>query len=539
MGCRETYSWNKILNESKQEGIIFCKRYSYLSLFGIGSLDELRFSLFEQSIKKELIGTEPNLNSFKENTHDLAESLARKGWGKFLFSTPFFKSFTPALEALSFFSVRNTLICLDDLERRSSMLPGRDILGLVSLLKEQRNCKIVFLLNDGEDGLADFEKYREKVVDVELLFYPTDEECTDIAFTNKGYPYDLIAKLSNKLSIKNIRTLKKIERLVTLVEKKINGLESETIYAIVHSIVLYGWSHYRAGDDEIPPIDYVTSLGYDLFGFGEDEIPDRERNWNAKLQDYGYQFTDDLDKLLAKATKTGYFVAEEFEKAANIKNNEIKKSKGQSTFNQAWRSYHDNFSNDQNLVISTLYNSFIANVDYITPISLNGTVKLFRELNENKKADEIISIYINARHEEKELFNLKEYSFSGDITDTTIRESFELAYKEAIQKEPLRDVFMRLANTNGWSSEDEEMLAGTSPDEYYSLFMSESGEHLSGMVNACLKFGRFVSSQERHAKIAENTTQALIRIGKESPINKLRVRKFGIEVGTVEQTGSR
>jgi hypothetical protein len=238
-GVGKTFSWNRILEEANRGGPICRQRYAYLSLFGISSLAELKFSLFEQSIDRQLIGKQPTLATFQDNAAQLSFSLGRKAW-RLAISTPYMKSVSPALEAVSFFSVRDTLICLDDLERRSESLSARDVLGLVSLLKEQRNCKIVLLLNDGEDGLEDFEKYREKVVDVELLFDPTAAECAEIAFDNAEPLYQSIGELSQKLDITNIRTLKKIERLVRLVRHKLNNLEPEVVRQIVHSLVLYG-----------------------------------------------------------------------------------------------------------------------------------------------------------------------------------------------------------------------------------------------------------------------------------------------------------
>jgi hypothetical protein len=89
---------------------------------------------------------------------------------------------------------------------------------------------------------------------------------------------------------------------------------------------------------------------------------------------------------------------------------------------------------------------------------------------------------------------------------------------------------MRLSDSNGWSHQDEIVLAETTVDEYYELFKTESGDHLTEMVNACLRFGRFSNANERQKQIAENAVKALTRIGKESAINALRVRKFGIEL---------
>jgi hypothetical protein len=42
-GVGKTYSWNKFLNKANNRNEISLERYSYVSLFGVDSLEELRF----------------------------------------------------------------------------------------------------------------------------------------------------------------------------------------------------------------------------------------------------------------------------------------------------------------------------------------------------------------------------------------------------------------------------------------------------------------------------------------------------------------
>jgi hypothetical protein len=48
-------------------------------------------------------------------------------------------------QPLLFSAIRNQIVCVDDLERRGA-LPVKDVLGLISYLREQRSCKVVLLL---------------------------------------------------------------------------------------------------------------------------------------------------------------------------------------------------------------------------------------------------------------------------------------------------------------------------------------------------------------------------------------------------------
>lgn len=53
-------------------------RYSYVSLFGIKSLNDLKFTIFANTVTKEIIGENASLETFKENASSLFEKLGRK-----------------------------------------------------------------------------------------------------------------------------------------------------------------------------------------------------------------------------------------------------------------------------------------------------------------------------------------------------------------------------------------------------------------------------------------------------------------------------
>lgn len=527
-GVGKSFSWNRILQDAKDRNAISRSRYAYLSLFGITSLSELKYSLFEQSIDCKLIGKQPSMETFKENTADIAMSVGRKAW-RLASLTSFAKDASPALDALAFFSIRNTLVCLDDLERRSESLSARDILGLVSFLKEQRNCKVVILLNADEDGQEEFEKYREKVVDIELLYAPTADECSEIAFGNYPDYACSIALLSKKLNITNIRTLKKIERFIQLVEPHLNGMEQELFSDAIFLLVLLGWCHLKAGDNSIPDLGYVEGIGYKLLGVGAaEEVSANEKQWNGILQEYGFRFMDEFGGALADIVRSGYVDLESFSTIASVRNSQIVASKATQSFSHAWESYHGNFDNNQEIVVGTLYASFKENVRQITPLGLNGIVQLFRELGEEDKADELIAIYLEERGEDPELFNMKKISFAERVSDQKIRAAFDEKYHASVAQEDPREILKRIASSKDWSPEDELVLADLSSEVFYEIFKTESGSHLSSVVNACLQFGQFANASERQKHIAELAIEALRRIGKESGINALRVRSFGV-----------
>lgn len=530
-GVGKTYSWKKFLVEANSKNKVKLNRYSYVSLFGINSLEAFKYTIFENVIKKEIIGTEASIETFKNNATGLIESFGRQSIN-FFKGVPVVKNIAPAIETISFLSLSSTLICIDDLERKGKSLDIKDILGLVSLLKEQKKCKIVLLLNDGEEGLEEYTKYREKVIDIELKFAPSPRECAAIAYSDdKDFYSDLSEHVTN-LGIKNIRILKKIETLVDLAVPLAEKYEPEILAQVIHSLALYSWCYYCSNSNkEVPTLDFVTDQSYSIYGLVDDEKEtEEERKWKTILQSYNYQLADELDLVVAAAVKDGFFVEDEFESKAITKNEEIIASKSKSSFTDAWKLYHDSFDDNRDEVINVIFDNFQHNYRHISPSGLNGTVSLFRKLGENKKASKLIDLYIEKRKDQTELFDLEEINTFGEIQDSEIIDKFSKQYSAITKDEDPLEILERISDKSGWSQKDEVVLANTSIDRYFQIFKTTRGKKLSRVISACLRFGQFVNASDKQKEISNRAIEALKRIGNENDLNRIRVKKFGIDI---------
>ena len=536
-GVGKTYTWNKLLNDANEDKKIKYNKYSYISLFGINSLESLKYAVFEQTINTTLIGKPPSLETFKSNADTLLTSLGKKSFQYFQ-SAPLVKNFAPAIQSASFLSVNKTIICIDDFERKSEKISLRDVLGLVLLLKEQRDCKIALIFNDekmGEDNAEEYRRFREKVIDFEIEFKPTPKECIAIALPGKDELTSKLSDLIEKLGISNIRVIKKIERVAKIIAPLLARYEKEVLDQALHTLCLYSHCFYSS-DKSVPDYEYVLNIGYALFGFDDKkEQSDEEKEWNSLLREYGYNHADEFDLRIAEAVEKGYVHEETLHLEAKKLNDQLVASKSESSFSSAWRLYHDTFSDNKAELIDGLYNSFEKNAKYISRVNLNGTVRLFRELHENDLAKKIIDLYIDAHKDNPAIFDLSDYSFSGDITDSEIRERFCDLADEVKEERTVRDVLSKIADKDGWGGEDEKILANASSDEFFEVFKSEEGDHLSSYVDVCLRFGRFSNASEQQKKIADNAINALKRIAKESPLNARRVQKFGVTIESEDE----
>ena len=132
-GVGKTYLWKKCLvDASSRNGGIAVGRCAYVSLFGVNSLEELKYSIFENTVKPEQIAAGASLDTLKavvESTEGLGR---RHAWLLNLF--PLTRNALAGAAPGLFLTVRNPIVCIDDLERKGNKLDAGDVLGLASQL---------------------------------------------------------------------------------------------------------------------------------------------------------------------------------------------------------------------------------------------------------------------------------------------------------------------------------------------------------------------------------------------------------------------
>lgn len=139
-------------------------------------------------------------------------------------------------------------------------------------------------------------------------------------------------------------------------------------------------------------------------------------------------------------------------------------------------------------------------------------------------------MYVERRKGEAEIFNIKGYSFFSEIKDPEIIDRFNNTYSQSVTTQTAKQVLSRMAGRNGWSQDDEVVLVNTSAESFYDLFKSETGSHLSSIVATCLKFGQLENASDQQREIANRATEALRKIASENKVNKIRVKRFGVNL---------
>jgi hypothetical protein len=133
--------------------------------------------------------------------------------------------------------------------------------------------------------------------------------------------------------------------------------------------------------------------------------------------------------------------------------------------------------------------------------------------------------------------NIEASDWKEDVRDPRFRVEAQAAFARlAPTRRSFRETALALAEQNGWNDQDIQILAAASVDEYYGLFKSLAQGQTGRVVRSLLRFEEFSSPQPTYHNIANNAREALVRIGHESPLNRRRVKSYGIDLDAVDQT---
>ena len=415
-GVGKTFTWDETLQEAQQQkfqkedaGAIGLTYYSYVSLFGISNLQDLR--------------TEIAFN--KLNTIDLkhAEGVTKykKVSGKFgpkiisqLIQTTGISAGTlvdTIFASVSNSMIKDTIVCIDDFER--STIDEKEALGFINDLKCKRGCKVVILLNDTHT--KQFKTYREKVIDYDIRFKTTPNEAILMAL--KGYPetdyHQYIFEFCQRIETTNVRIIKKIRALTEnmLSKVKIQKHRNLILNYFIQTSVLAHYCFY-ASKENLPDIDYLLNLNeFSSLAFSDffaNESPEsltpeeaKEKKLNADrlnfLANYGKEFFDKFDESIIKSVVDGFVDKPFFEKWLIEKIDEIDRNEATVELSKSIKSFYSKIMTDKEVRdwAQDYVENFCRNVENVSKWDLNDSYRILTKLELIKERNEIVRHYID------------------------------------------------------------------------------------------------------------------------------------------------
>ena len=517
-GVGKTYLWNETLRKADFKKTLF-PNYAYISLFGINSIDDLKIDI---ALKNMSACPESKRYKGQAALLPAVKALATGA------SIPFIDA-TTVVKTVGFQFVKNTIVCFDDLERKGQDLNIKEIMGLASVLKENQNCKVVFIFNDesfAESFLEEYkilDQFREKVIDREIKFEIPIEEAIQIGVQDKNLKQTL-GKCIKELKIDNIRIIKRIEQhsleiSEVLTPLKLNPLVLEKA---VRSLALYCRSFYSKEKPDFKELKNYNEESY----YSSVNHPD-SINWQDDIKQYGF-INDGLDKTIGHSIETGILDASEIKNQSMLYNERLKLASLEDEFKSIWSLYHDNFDNVEDELVQKFVDFFKKGSKCVSPLNLNGTARLLRDLGYNEEASQIIDTYIEQRKNERHLFDPDSIISIEGPEDSELVEKFKKQRESSALKKSLEETVNKIVTYNARNPDDEIVLNSATADDYYNLFKKTKGEKLRKVVKTV---------QGVHFKETESYTRlsiieiALKRIAAENNLNRIRVRKkFNLEI---------
>ncbi|AWZ00350.1 hypothetical protein RHODOSMS8_00797 [Rhodobiaceae bacterium] len=538
-GVGKTYLWNREIESASCRSDIALNRYSYVSLYGLNDLDQVKQSIFDNRQKSDQLGQPASLDTLVENSKEILKQLRPASRAKRILDLV---SLVPGLQSISgladvtrsyfYFLISEQLICFDDLERASSKFDVEDLMGLISQLKEQKQCKIVLILNDepleGEQG--DFDGTAEKVVDISLLFKRSARDCAQIALSSEGHLTEWLTGFFDELGIDNLRLMRRVERILLTIKGSMDRYDPSIFEQLCKVTTLFMWSKY--GKQETPSKEYILKVMAPFSGYrsGEQELSSKESSWKELITKYQFYPFSDLDRVAIDAVDNGYFQMNLLCDQAQRKQNEIDKKQSREAFYDVWKSLDDSFDGTPEQFVGDMTQAFKLNALALSPRDLNQTVQICKQLGFENEVDALIKTFVDTHAEDDEVFDLDRSPYRNDLSEVEVRMAFEKKMGGVVVKQDMAGVLLRIVEQSGWNPSDIEFLASKSVEEYEALFRELKGSDKRAVIGRCLDFERFTDAPDELQEISKKSKLALRAISKDSEFAEFKVRRLGIEL---------
>jgi hypothetical protein len=525
-GTGKTHAWNDALKENLSQ--IKFKNYSYVSLFGISSMAELRMALFTKSVATVTLDKKFDLETAQEHWRDLSKNWLKSQAARassIAKALPYGSTVSLGLEAFAPNSVRNSLICFDDFERQKT-LKSEEILGLIAELCEERGCKVALIFDETklEDKAVAYRAYREKVIDFEVRYAPSVDEAFSLVFDSKFPNRELIRSNVSDLEITNIRILLKLYRLLSQINHVTTEVHPLVMSTLVTTSVLLCWCAY-APDETKPNIEDILKWNEWMHSFRKTEDQERaEMQWIKRFKAYGFTYVDDLSIAIARVVENGFIEGSGLLEITASLSEELRNKDLSHDFERAWNQFHGGFDGEPDQFIENLYSSSVQSAFRMSIGDLDASVMLLRDLQRDDLADKLIDEFIHARKETPGILNLSEHPFGGTVRDQKLRDEFAQVHVKLQRLPSLEDAVLFVINNSGYNPEHLEAMRQASVDDFYALLMKPRKDvKLASIVKWLMRW-----KGTENAVITDKAREALEKIKAINLLNHVRVSRYGI-----------
>lgn len=537
-GVGKTYLWQQRI-VSKLLAKPWDKRYSYVSLFGINSLTELKTALavatdeFDLDARKRRRLTAAPTRWFWRAWQWVSDALGlipRSGTG-----------LSKLFDRIGFYLVRDRIVCFDDIERHGKHLEIKDFLGLVSYLSEQRGCRIVVILNDGQLDAEDqkvWDAHREKVFQGELTYAPSPAQTIELGLaedTTAPWHESLRSSLL-ELGISNIRLVRRAAKFMHLALASVDGrqLRPETIESMARTVAMLVFSvHGRGvGGPPLSRVQRTSRLDMAVFaGKGEDTRTEEEKEWDRLISDYRIYLHTDLDQALVAMVLSGFPDSQLMRAGVDAVESNAELYARKQAWHDAWRLYHDTVSDNGPEIVEAFERTWPGVSENEHATNLQSAARLLRMLGRPDLATSFIRNWVEQRsgariHE----LDARELHLLRKIDDPEILAAIEQVRARPAQQLPVREAFNLMRESGGYPDDAIAALAAAPVEALIDVIDVTVAEDLTSTIRRVLEL-RSNHADPNWVGASQKMQQACEQISARSPLAADRMKNwFGIEM---------
>lgn len=543
-GVGKTYFWESYISKRISQKDLKQIAYSYISLFGSSSLNDIRKQVFHRA--KAITSDENVINAFDAEFGKSSSLLNKVPWfkeglsqaqrkapiinwfSKNSQSLPFISKFSEAINSLEYSLVKNYIVCIDDIERKGKGLSVKEIMGLVDELAQRKSCKVVLIFNeksfDTEEDRKQFEEYREKVVDFEINHNPTCVDNLRCIFSEDYDRYSTIEYVINYLDLKNIRVIKKIKWAIDYLKSFLND-DKEIIVdeLIVHIIVLCFFYYIRDSDLTYDLFKEKLSSNSWLSYFSDDkkEISNAEKTYRSLASNINLT-SSVFDEYIIFLLENGYVDDSAFKNTISQVEEKIRNDSVREKIGNAWNIYSDSFSDNLEQFKTALINILNEDMSRLSLPDFSSAIDILEEFGVfiNEYVDKYVDI-------NSDVLSTIDPNYSHDLSRFRCQllkdKIIELSKNN--QDYNIDDISYKISVKKGWNPEDIDFLCSLSKDDYINWIKGNPDKLVTKLRGGLLTFRNLSGSdQEKYDKIANTVVSAIKDIASENKLNQYRAR---------------
>ena len=533
-GVGKTHYWRELIKTLSDGGKVGKNGQIYVSLFGLGDIESVKevvtASFIEQKLtNKNLLGTATTSNVSRQ-----VQRIAKE--------IPYLRHLPLQLGAtLASLYVREILVCFDDYDRKEDTLTEKQFFGYAAQLKDERNCKIAFIFNSEAlpNGHSQFETQNEKVLDRVVTFDPEPNDVFGIAFES-DYPfYELVQSACSTLKIRNIRVLKRIRFAIDEVNGYLPDVEASVIEHCIRYLVLFTWSHYDKGSNP-PSIETIEAFSFfNRLRPGFSELSDEEKRRVIRetklLEDYGYDGTDEIGRLIIGYIRNGFLDLTKFQAAVDDKRKRLQNDERKQEYRNIWKEFRVGSYDVEDMFVSRFILALKSNIDTLELYELDPPISLLRQLGKDEDADSFIDAYCRHHQDRFRQYFRRGHTDFSNLKDAYAKETIANLSYEVKEQLSLVEILERIGLNSELEVGQMHYAAGQTTDEYIKAIKVLSGTDTGYYaVKYCLSFGKEVD--KTIAQIAKRILGALRQIASESQMSRVRIRwVFNIDLDLTDE----